>query len=112
MCEQGDIGMRKRWIHTDNLSVRLGVDQAGKAIAGVAADAAALVGVLFIEHDTERRMKRPQAKTGEIVTELLHARLVADRRMRIRSAGWRFSGILAPLAVDMVELLGLGVIRL
>ena len=75
--------MFKGWINTDNLGVRLGVDEARKAVAGVAADAAALVGVLFIEHDTERRVKRPQAETGEIVTELLHARLVADRRMRI-----------------------------
>src|SRR5436190_18020551 len=109
MREQGDIGMCKCWIYTDNLGVRLGVDEAGKAIAGVAADAAALVGGLFIEHDTERRVKRPQAKTGEVVTELLQARLVADRRMRIRGAGWRFRGILPPLAMDLVELLGSGV---
>src|SRR6266545_2981218 len=112
MCEQGDIGMCERWIYTDNLGVRLGVDQAGKAVAGVAADAAALVGILFIEHDAERRVKRPQAETGEIVIELLHARLVADRRMRIRCAGWRFSGILTSLAVDLIKLLGPGVIRL
>ena len=60
MCECG--------IYTDNLGIRLGVDETGKAVAGVAADAAALVGVLFIEHHAKRRVKRLQAETGEIVT--------------------------------------------
>jgi hypothetical protein len=70
------------------------------------------VRVLFIEHDTERRVKRPKAETGEIVAELLHAPLVADSWMWIRCAGWGFSRILPPLAVDVIELLGLCVIRL
>src|SRR5438876_10390920 len=103
--------MFKGWINTDNLGVRLGVDEARKAVAGVAADAAALVGVVLIEHDTERRGKRPQAETGEIVTELLDARLVADRWKRIGGAGWRVRGILTRWAMDMVKPLGPGVIR-
>src|SRR5713226_2954227 len=104
MREQGDIGMLERGIYTDNLGVRFGVDQARKTVAGTAADTAALGRVLFIEHDAHRRVKRLEAEAGEIFTELLHARLMTHRWMRIGCARWRFSGVLTSLTVDVVQL--------
>ena len=53
---------------------------------------------------------RPCAR--EVVAQLLDARLVADRRVRIRAARRRLGRILAALAVHLVEVLGLGVVRL
>ena len=50
-------------------------------------------------------------RTLQAVGNFLNARFVADRRKRIRSAGRRIGGIIAALAVDMVELLRLRVIR-
>src|SRR6516225_8670444 len=103
--------MLERWVHADHLSVRLGVHQAGEAVAGVAADTLALGGG-FIEHDAEWSVKRPEAQGGEIIAEQLHPRLVTNGRTGIwslrRGLGW----ICTPPAVNVVELLRLRVIRL
>ena len=57
-------------------------------------------------------MKWPQSEALKIIAESLNARLVTDWRMRIRSAGKGFSGILTPLAMDVVEALRLQIVRL
>ena len=62
------------------------MNQAGKPIAGLAANASAVRHVLFVEHDAAGRRKRMKAGGLQIVEELLDARLVGDRRIRIRRA--------------------------
>ena len=68
------------------------------SVAGTAADAAAAPAVGFVEHDAERHVKRREPERGEVVAELLHARLVAHRRVRVRRARRRLGGIHAALA--------------
>src|SRR5262249_34704849 len=62
------------------------------------------------EHHAERNMERLEHEPSEIITELLHPRLMADRRMWVGSAGGWIRGIFRPAAVDLVEMLGLRII--
>ena len=57
-------------------------------------------------------VERVQSRLGEVIGELLDPRLVRDRRERIGRAGGWLGRILAVGAVDLVELLGLRVVRL
>src|SRR5712691_12651451 len=57
-------------------------------------------------------MKRLQSQSRKILRELLQARLVAHRGMRIRAPRGRFGRILTTLAMHLVLMLGLHVIRL
>src|SRR5215472_8574663 len=88
------------------------MDQAWEAIAGLAADALAGAGVLFIELDPERHMEWFQPEASEIVAQLLHTRLVADRRMRIGTTSERVCGVHSALAMHVIQILGFQVIRL
>ena len=81
-------------------------------VTGVAADAAALPGVLLVQHHPERHVEGLEAEAREVVGELLHPGLMADGGIGIRRAGRRVGGILSPPAVHVVELLGLRVVRL
>ena len=114
--EQLDVVVLERRVDADDLGVGLGPDQAGEAVDPVAPDARTgpgrpAVGVLD-EVDADRQVERVQALLLEVVAELLDARLVPDRRERIRGAGRALGGVLAVLAVHPVEVLGLGVERL
>ena len=96
-----------------DLRVRLGVDQAGEAVARVAADAAARPRGFCSSSMTPSGTwngRCPSAR--EIVVQLLDARLVADRGIRIGRAGRRLGRVDAALAVHLIEALGLGVVRL
>ncbi len=59
-----------------------------------------------------RHVKRPESRAGEVLVQLLDARLMADRGILVGRAGRRLGRILAALTVDLVEMLGLGVVRL
>ncbi len=48
-------------VDTHNLRVGLGADQTGKAVAGIAANAAALVRVLLVEYDPDRYVEGLQS---------------------------------------------------
>ena len=96
----------------EHLGVGLGVHQAREAVAGGAAHAAAVGRVLLVEQHAARRVERVQPGRLEVVGELLDARLVADRRVRVGRAGVGLGRVLAARAVHLVELLGLRVVRL
>ena len=66
--------------------------------ARVAADAGARAGIRFVELDAKRRVERPEALRGEILAELLQARLVTDGRMRVRCGRGRLRPTAARLA--------------
>src|SRR5438046_8044498 len=104
--------MFERRVHTHHLRVGLGIDQARVAVASAAADALARARVLFVQHDAQGGVKRPQPDASKIFAELLHARLMADSGVRIRRRSGRLRRVLATLPVDLVEALGLGVVRL
>ena len=109
--QQRDVGVLERGSHAQHLGVGLGVHQAREAVAGRAAHARAVGHVRLVEHHAAGRVEGVQAGRGEVVGELLDARLVRDRRERVGRAGGRFGRVLAARAVHLVELLGLACSR-
>src|SRR3954447_6250897 len=103
--------MLDRLIDAHNLRVGLRAHETGEAITGIAANAAALVGVLFVEHDSDRYVEGLKARTCKVVRQLLDPRLMGDGRPWIGRAGRRFGRIFSAVSVDLVEILGLHVIR-
>ena len=95
-----------------HLGVGLRVHEAREPVAVVAAHAAAVGHVRLVEHDPARRVEGVQPGRGEVVGELLDARLVGHRRERVRGARRRLGRVLAAGAVDLVELLGPRVVGL
>ena len=104
-----DVGMRERGPDTQHLGIRLGLDQAREPVAGRAPDTAAVGHVVGQQPDPAGRMERMQAGTLQVIRQLLDARLMGQRRIRIRRAGRAFGRVLAPGAVDLVHLLRGGV---
>src|SRR5213083_2524608 len=82
------------------------------AVARAAPDAGTLARVPLIEHHTERRVKRPQAMAGQVVAQLLDARLVADCRIWKRRAAPRLRRIFTLGAVRVIKPLCLDVVGL
>ena len=95
-----------------HLRVRLAVHETRETVAVHAAHAGAVREVRLVEADTARRMERMEPGGLELVGEPLDPRLVRDRRKRVRSAGRRLRRILTARAVDLVQVLGLRVVRL
>ena len=95
-----------------HLRIRLAVHRAWEAVAVHAAHARAVRHVGLVEQDPAGRVERMVAGRGEIVGELLDARLVRHRRARVRRARGRLGRILTTRAVHLVELLGQRVVRL
>ena len=110
--QQRHVRIFQRRPDRDDFGVRLGVNETGKSVAGVAANAAAVRRVRFIEQNAGRRERRMIAGALQIVGQFLDARLVADGRKRIRRARRRIGRIIAALAVDVVKFFRLRVIRL
>ena len=57
-------------------------------------------------------MEWSESEPGEIIAQVLDARLVTNRRMRIRRARTGIGRIFAALAVNVIELFGLSVVGL
>ena len=104
--------MLDRLIDAHNLRVGLGAHQAGESVAGVAANAAALLRILFVEHDPDRNVEGLQAGTRKVIRQLLNTGLVADGRPRIGSFSWRLRRIFSAIAVHLIKIFGLRVIGL
>ena len=93
--------------HAADLRIPLRMHQAGEAIAVVATPAAAVGHVALIEHHAAGGMEGMQAGGAQIIGQLLDARFVADRRMRIgHRTGW-IGGILTAQAMHVIHRLGL-----
>src|SRR5512145_3456661 len=102
--------MSERGIDADDLCIGLGVHQARKAVARVAADALAVTRILLVESDPQRHMEGSKSLPCKVVAELLDARLVADGRKQILARRLRIGRILATVATHLVEVLGLRVV--
>src|SRR5207245_11784782 len=103
--------MLDRLIDAHNLRVGLGAHQAGESVASVAANAAALLRILFVEHDPDRNVEGLQAGTRKVIRQLLNTWLVADGRPGIRSLGRRFPWIVAARAMQFQEISDLQGVR-
>ena len=104
--------MLQRRPYREHIRVRLRVHQAREAVAGPAAHAVAVEGVLLVQQHPAGRVERVQPGGGEIVGELLHPRFVTYRWERVGRAGGGLRRVLAAGAVHLVELLGLRVVGL
>jgi hypothetical protein len=118
--ESEDMGSRdesdvlKMMNRTDavHVGVGLGVGEAGVAVAGVAADAGAVLGMLFVEFETDGNRERMVAVLFQSIEEFLDPRLIADGRIRIFGAHRRLSRIDPAQTMDIEEFLGAGVVGL
>src|SRR5712692_5374075 len=99
-------------INADNLCIGLRSDQTGKAVAGIAANTAALVRVLLVKHYADRHVKRLQTRACKVVRQLLDARLMADGGPGIGGVRRRFGRIFSAVSVHLIQILGLRVVRL
>jgi TatA/E family protein of Tat protein translocase len=68
ICKQLNIRMFERRFDATDVCIRVGIDQTRKTVARAEADAAAFLAVFFIQHDTQRCMKRLQTQPREVVT--------------------------------------------
>ena len=112
MGAQRDVLALDRGPHAQHVRVGLAVGQAREAVEAVAAHAAPALGVALVEVDADRQVERMMAGLDEVVVELLDARLVRDGRVGEGPGGRGLGGVLAALAVDEVQPLGLGVVGL
>ncbi len=109
---QRDVGMLQRRPHAERLGIGLRAQRAREAIAVLAAHAFAVRHVRGIEHHAAGRVERVIARPLEVVRQLLDARLVRQRRIRVRPARRRLRWVLSTGAVHLVHLFGLQVVRL
>ena len=109
---QRDVRVLERGPHAEHVRVRLAVGEAREAVELGAPHAPPLLRVGLVEVDADRQVERLEPRALEVVVELLDPRLVRDGRVRERARAARLGGVLAGLAVDEVELLRLGVVRL
>ena len=108
-----DVGVLERGADRDDLGVRFGVHEAREPVAVLTPHALAVGRVALVEQDPARGVERVEPGLGEVVGQLLDPRLV--RRPRGTGTGALAGGsvgILAARTVHLVELLGLGVVRL
>src|SRR5262249_11566373 len=78
-----DVGVGQRRAYAHDMGVGLGLHEAGKPVAGRAADAMAVLGLLLVEPDADRQWKRFVPDSCQILDELPHSWLMADWRERI-----------------------------
>ena len=107
--QQGDVRVLEGGEDRNGLGIGLGVHQARVAVAPGAADAGAGREVGLVEEDAAGCVKRVVAGFLQVVVDLLDPGLVADGRVRVLAAPGTLGGIVAMVAVDLVEPLGLGV---
>jgi hypothetical protein len=95
-----------------DVGVGLPVGQAGEPVEPVTADAPPGLGFRLVEINPDRQVERVVTCAREVVSELLDPRLVRHGGMRERTRAPGLGRILASLAVNQVEALGLCVIGL
>src|SRR5437773_4466562 len=112
MAQEGHVRMLAGRLHAYRVGVGLRIDEARVSITGRAANALALPPLALVQHDPEWHVERPVSEPRPVVVELLDPGLVAHGGVRVWPARRGLRGILATLAVDLVEALGGQVIGL
>src|SRR5215813_3184406 len=93
--------------HAKHFGVGLGMNQAGKPIASLAANACAIGHILFVEHDSTGGGKGVKTCRIQVVEELLDARLMGYRWIGIWCTRRGFGRVYTADAVHLIHLLGL-----
>jgi hypothetical protein len=110
--QQRDVVVLERRSHAQDLRVGLGVHRTRKPVAVAAAHTRAVGHVRLVEQDSAGGVEGVVACVGQLVGELLDPRLVRHSGMRVRRTGRRLRRVLASRSVNLVDLLGLRVVRL
>ena len=110
--EQRDVGVLERRPHAAHMGIGLAVGEAREAVEAVAAHAPPRLGIGLVQVDADGQVERVQALVHQVIVQLLDARLVGYRGIGELVRPRRLGGVLAGRAVDEVEPLGLGVVRL
>ena len=113
--DEVEVRVLERGVDADGLRVRLRVENAHEPVHPITTNTAARARrgavLVLVEHDPDREVRRVQSQLLEIVAQLLDARLVLHRRVRVlgapRSVGWVSPGG----TVHDVQLLRFGVPR-
>jgi len=107
-----------------DIRVGFGMDQARIAITGIASDSLRSQRISFIELESQRYRKSVNAETAHVLLNGLHARFVAESRvrviLRVIRLGWIERGAIptcngrgvAEIAVDVKTLFGAGIVGL
>src|SRR5580658_982078 len=96
----------QRRIDANDLGIGLAVGQAGIAVEGVTANARRMgqrLAVVLVEQDTDGQVKGVMAFALESVEQLLNARFVRKRWIRVRLWRGRLGRIFAAKPVDVIE---------
>ena len=113
VADQRDVVVLDRGPDRDHVGVGLGVHQAGEAVAGGTADAGAEGRVGLVEHDPGRASGTGCRPTAVMSSKSRWMRGSWEtRREGVRRRCRRLGRVLTAGAVHLVELLGLGVVRL
>ena len=88
------------------------MQRAREAVAFPALHADAVGHVGLVDQDPARCVERMVARLLQVIGELLDARLMRDRGVRVGCAGRRLRGILPPRPVHLIEIFGGRVVRL
>src|SRR5262245_14218966 len=83
------------------------MNQTGKPIASLAANACAICNMLFVEHDSTGCGKGVKTCLMQVVEQLLHARLMRYGWIGIWGTRWRFGRVHTADAVHLIHLLRL-----
>ena len=110
--QQGDVVVLEGGPDADHLGVGLGVQRAREAVAFPALHAGAVGQVGLVDQDPARGVERMVALLLQVVGELLDARLMRDRGVRVGRARRRLGRVLPPRPVHLIEVLGGRVVRL
>src|SRR6476660_1077461 len=102
--------MLKSWIYTDRLRISLCANQTWVAVAGIATNAGTSSGLLFIDPNPKRHVKRLQARSLKIIVQMLTTLLVTDGRIFVGRARVWFCWIFAARTVHLIEVFSFGVI--
>ena len=81
--DESDVLKMMNRTDTVHVSVGLGVGEAGVAVACVASNAGAVLGMLFVELETDGNRERMVAVLFQSIEEFLDPRFIADRRIGI-----------------------------
>ena len=77
--------MSERGPDTAHVRVGLTVHEAREAVEAATADTWTRLRVGLVEVDAKRQVERGVARARQVVVQLLDARLVGDRRIRVRT---------------------------
>src|SRR5215472_14239018 len=80
---QRDVPATEGRLDAHHLGIGFGMHKAGESVTRIAADALTCVRIALVQTHAQRGVERLEPQRGEVITQLLDAWLMADRRKRV-----------------------------